>query len=575
MKCNVFKNQVSKIIELHSHLCELRLQRAASRAFGRPDGRALTMFLKKIAWISTWIIHADSTWIIQGFLEDRTLIPRGSNMDQIQSPPHDRSTWNPCMTHVESLYDPRGIPVRSTWNPSNNFYSESQSDLCYSRGPGREHVAWVLVTLGKSAALLRKVQEMCSAQELTSECPQRPGALSYKARRGRRATAAAAVVVGSRCLSRGREVAPIPVRPRNGADPQSSALPCINKQRISLISSVKSNNFNSNSNKSNSNCSNDNSNISNFKDNSFNSNNSKLSSSNNFNLSNSNSSNFKDNSCNSMKSKKMQQQGLINIFQPQQEEAGSTCKKLQPISTLKYQLHSSNELLSESLLDEQPTSFSINFCTKTLFSIDLYCLLFRMVQFIFKSENIFAAAYKCSITVPASHVNACLGLADRNLCTPFINLVMSGRSPILLFDNNDKALRCEFSVPCDAPSLYFSVKNPTFGILILFVFIKYVVNAIVPLSGVKLAHVSAPTARGNASRGLHRRIVNCHAMLSDEDSTGARQLPRGVKRRVHWCIGTCLAVNTEEFSARRRQPRAASANSSYLARDGNVFVAAI
>ncbi|CAB0036586.1 unnamed protein product [Trichogramma brassicae] len=27
---------------------------------------------------------------------------------------HDRSTWNPCMTHVESLYDPRGIPVRST-----------------------------------------------------------------------------------------------------------------------------------------------------------------------------------------------------------------------------------------------------------------------------------------------------------------------------------------------------------------------------------------------------------------------------------------------------------------------------
>ncbi|CAB0032735.1 unnamed protein product, partial [Trichogramma brassicae] len=108
-------------------------------------------------------------------------------------------------------------------NASNNFYSESQSDLCYSRGPGREHVAWVLVTLGKSAALLRKVQEMCSAQELTSECLQRPGALSYKARRGRRATAAAAAVVGSRCLSRGREVAPIPVRPRNGADPQSSA----------------------------------------------------------------------------------------------------------------------------------------------------------------------------------------------------------------------------------------------------------------------------------------------------------------------------------------------------------------
>ncbi|CAB0042922.1 unnamed protein product [Trichogramma brassicae] len=61
---------------------------------------------------------------------------------------------------------------------ANNFYSESQSDLCYSRGPGREHVAWVLVTLGKSAALLRKVQEMCSAQELTSDSAQRPGGSS-------------------------------------------------------------------------------------------------------------------------------------------------------------------------------------------------------------------------------------------------------------------------------------------------------------------------------------------------------------------------------------------------------------
>ncbi|CAB0042589.1 unnamed protein product, partial [Trichogramma brassicae] len=116
-------------------------------------------------------------------------------------------------------------------------------------------------------------------------------------------------------------------------------------KEILLTSSVTSNNFNSNSNKNNSNCSNDNSNI---KDNSFNSNNSKLSSSsnfnssssNNFNLSNSESSNFKDNSCNSnsrkficnkansmQAAKKMQQQGLINIFQPQQEEAGSACKK--------------------------------------------------------------------------------------------------------------------------------------------------------------------------------------------------------------------------------------------------------
>ncbi|CAB0043547.1 unnamed protein product, partial [Trichogramma brassicae] len=110
-----------------------------------------------------------------------------------------------------------------------------QSDLCYSRGPGREHVAWVLVTLGKSAALLRKIQEVCSAQELTSECPQRPGAPSYIARRGRRATAAAAAVVGSRCLSRGREVAPIPVRPRNGADPQSSARKKIKKKENQKI----------------------------------------------------------------------------------------------------------------------------------------------------------------------------------------------------------------------------------------------------------------------------------------------------------------------------------------------------
>ncbi|CAB0032609.1 unnamed protein product [Trichogramma brassicae] len=89
----------------------------------------------------------------------------------------------------------------------------TQSDLCYSRGPGREHVAWVLVTLGKSAALLRKVQEVCSAQELTSESPQRPGAPPYIARRGRRATAAAAAVVGSPLLES---------RPRSGADPSEA-----------------------------------------------------------------------------------------------------------------------------------------------------------------------------------------------------------------------------------------------------------------------------------------------------------------------------------------------------------------
>ncbi|CAB0044389.1 unnamed protein product [Trichogramma brassicae] len=33
-------------LELHCHLCELRLQRAASRAFGRPDGRAPSMFAR-------------------------------------------------------------------------------------------------------------------------------------------------------------------------------------------------------------------------------------------------------------------------------------------------------------------------------------------------------------------------------------------------------------------------------------------------------------------------------------------------------------------------------------------------
>uniref|UniRef100_A0ABD2WW52 Secreted protein n=1 Tax=Trichogramma kaykai TaxID=54128 RepID=A0ABD2WW52_9HYME len=112
------------LVELRCHLCELRLQRAASRpstnyvcskASNSLSSGSLHTQLKKIAWISTWIIHANSTWIMQGFLEDRTLIPRGSNLDHIQSPPHDRSTRNPCMIHVESLYDPRGIPVRSTW----------------------------------------------------------------------------------------------------------------------------------------------------------------------------------------------------------------------------------------------------------------------------------------------------------------------------------------------------------------------------------------------------------------------------------------------------------------------------
>ncbi|CAB0040769.1 unnamed protein product [Trichogramma brassicae] len=53
-------------------------------------------------------IHVDHP---RRFHVDHTGIPRGSDMDQIQSPPHDRSTWNPCMTHVESLYDRRGLLI--------------------------------------------------------------------------------------------------------------------------------------------------------------------------------------------------------------------------------------------------------------------------------------------------------------------------------------------------------------------------------------------------------------------------------------------------------------------------------
>ncbi|CAB0041071.1 unnamed protein product [Trichogramma brassicae] len=65
-----------------------RLQRPNAANTPRPQ-------LKKIAWISMWMIHADSTWIIQGFLEDRTLIPRGSSMDQIQSPRDEHADQQP------------------------------------------------------------------------------------------------------------------------------------------------------------------------------------------------------------------------------------------------------------------------------------------------------------------------------------------------------------------------------------------------------------------------------------------------------------------------------------------------
>ncbi|CAB0035517.1 unnamed protein product, partial [Trichogramma brassicae] len=139
-------------------------------------------------------------------------------------PPKDSMTDEP--DKVEEADDEDEEEEMDDWSLVPTTFTLKVRVICVTPGvPGeREHVAWVLVTLGKSAAHLRKVQEVCSAQELTSEFPQRPGAPSYIARRGRRATAAAAAVVGSHCLSRGREVAPIPVRPRNGADPRSSAL---------------------------------------------------------------------------------------------------------------------------------------------------------------------------------------------------------------------------------------------------------------------------------------------------------------------------------------------------------------
>ncbi|CAB0028964.1 unnamed protein product [Trichogramma brassicae] len=96
---------------------------------------------------------------------------------------------------------------------TNNFYSESQSDLCYSRGPGREHVAWVLVTLGKSAALLRKVQEMCSAQELTSDSAAARRAVLYSAARTARDGGSSSGGSGEPLLES---------RPRSGADPSEA-----------------------------------------------------------------------------------------------------------------------------------------------------------------------------------------------------------------------------------------------------------------------------------------------------------------------------------------------------------------
>ncbi|CAB0029750.1 unnamed protein product [Trichogramma brassicae] len=96
---------------------------------------------------------------------------------------------------------------------ANNFYSESQSDLCYSRGPGREHVAWVLVTLGKSAALLRKV----AGDVLSARAHER---LSAAARRAVLYSAARTARDGGSSGGSGEPL--LESRLRSGADPSEA-----------------------------------------------------------------------------------------------------------------------------------------------------------------------------------------------------------------------------------------------------------------------------------------------------------------------------------------------------------------
>ncbi|CAB0044420.1 unnamed protein product, partial [Trichogramma brassicae] len=114
--------------------------------------------------------------------DDRVRCLAGSQLPDVNTQETRRSRR--CLGLPPSSSDRQRRELRAS-------IGRGERDLCKPRGPGREHVASVLVTLGKSAALLRKVQEMCSAQELASESPQRRGAPAYIARRGRRATAAA------------------------------------------------------------------------------------------------------------------------------------------------------------------------------------------------------------------------------------------------------------------------------------------------------------------------------------------------------------------------------------------------
>ncbi|CAB0031107.1 unnamed protein product, partial [Trichogramma brassicae] len=86
--------------------------------------------------------------------------------------------------------------------------------ICVTPGvPGENTRRWVLVTLGKSAALLRKVQEVCSAQELTSE-------MRAAARRAVLYSAARTARDGGSSGGSGEPL--LESRPRSGADPSEA-----------------------------------------------------------------------------------------------------------------------------------------------------------------------------------------------------------------------------------------------------------------------------------------------------------------------------------------------------------------
>ncbi|CAB0029475.1 unnamed protein product, partial [Trichogramma brassicae] len=97
----------------------------------------------------------------------------------------------------------------------------------------------------KSAVQIPLPGDVLSAKSSRATPHSQPGApVLYSAARERRAKArrgGRAAVVGSRCLSRGREVAPIPVRPRNCAirrarrDLQSSSVSTVLCNREHLL----------------------------------------------------------------------------------------------------------------------------------------------------------------------------------------------------------------------------------------------------------------------------------------------------------------------------------------------------